>query len=273
MKSSRIVVAGIAGVAAIGALLLTGTSSPPPAPIPVQPTVSSPTPVETFRTTDVLVALGDLAMGSVLQDSDLKWMAFPADGVTPQYINKNDSPEAIKELAGAIARQPFLAGEPIRREKLIRGKDSGFLAAVLPAGKRAVAINTDATGANSAGGFILPNDFVDVIRVYRDEENSKAKGIEVYKSESVLTNVRVLAIGQNVQERNGERYITGQTATLELDPLQTEQVMLAQKVGSLSLALRSLQDAAKNDEVRQPQRRDTGLTVVRFGVSHEAVTK
>lgn len=272
MKASRIVVAGIAGVAAIGALVLSGVS-PPPAPPPQAPVSAAPTPVETFRTTEVLVAMGDVAMGALLQEADMKWTPFPAETLTPQYINKNDAPEAIKELVGSIVRQPFLAGEPIRREKLIRGKDSGFLAAVLPAGKRAVAINTDATGANSAGGFVLPNDFVDVIRVYRDEENSKSRGIEVYKSEIVLANVRVLAIGQNIQERNGERFITGQTATLELDPTQTEQVMLAQKVGSLSLALRSLQDAAAKDEVKQVLKRDAGLTVVRFGVAQEAVAK
>lgn len=272
MKASRIVVAGIAGVAAIGALVLTGISQPPPAPQQAE-RVEQQTPVDTYRTTEVLVAIGDVAMGALLSDADMKWTPFPADNLTPLYINKKDAPNAITELAGAIARQPFLAGEPIRREKLIRGKDSGFLAAVLPAGKRAVAITTDATGANSAGGFVLPNDFVDVIRVYRDEDNSKARGVEVYKSEIVLQNVRILAIGQNIQERNGERFITGQTATLELDPEQTEQVMLAQKVGSLSLALRSLQDAAKPEEQKQSIKRDSGLTIVRFGVAQEAVSK
>ena len=99
-------------------------------------------------------------------------------------------------------------------------------------------------------------------------------GYTFMKSEIVVTNVRVLAIGQNVQERNGEKFITSQTATLELDPRQTEQVVLAQRQGTLALALRSLQDAAKNDERIDDGSSDRRpLTLVRFGVQSDLVAK
>jgi pilus assembly protein CpaB len=272
MKASRLVVAGIAGVSAVGALLMSNISPPPPAP--QAPIASAPNaPVEPMRLGEVLVAATELAMGAVLQENDLKWAQFPESALSPHYVQRRDSPNAIQELAGSIARQPFLTGEPLRREKLIRGNGSGFLAAILPAGKRAVAITTDASGATSAGGFVLPNDRVDVVRTYRDEDATKARGAEVFKSEIVLSNVRVLAIGQNIQERNGERFITSQTATLELDPKETEQVMWAQRVGTLSLALRSLQDASRTDEAPQTQKKDGSLMVVRFGVAQEASPK
>jgi pilus assembly protein CpaB len=108
-----------------------------------------------------------------------------------------------------------------------------------------------------------------VIRTYRDDESSKAGGTDIQVSETVLSNIRVLAIGPNVQERAGDKTVNGETATLELTAGQAEQLTLAQKVGQLSLALRSLADAG------QPEKReeaDAGLTVVRYGVGR-SVTK
>jgi pilus assembly protein CpaB len=161
-----------------------------------------------------------------------------------------------------------LRGEPIRREKLIRADGGGFMSAILPSGMRAVAITIDTRGATSAGGFILPNDRVDVIRTYRDDDASRSGGGDTQVSETLLNNIRVLAIGQTVQERNGEKVVTGETATLELTPAQAELVTLAQKVGQLSLALRSLVDA--NQPEAAIRREETGLTVVRYGVAKQA---
>ena len=118
---------------------------------------------------------------------------------------------------------------------------------MLPSGMRAVAINIDPSGGATAGGFILPNDRVDVIRVYRDEEQTKALGVEVNTAQTILTNVRVLAIGQTVQEKGGEKTVVGANATLELDPAQAELIVLAQRTagaGNLHLTLRSMLDAA-----------------------------
>jgi pilus assembly protein CpaB len=126
---------------------------------------------------------------------------------------------------------------------------------------RAVAISIDNRGATSAGGFILPNDRVDVIRTVQGVEGVPPT------SETILTNIRVLAIGQTIQERNGEKVITGETATLELNPPQAELVILAQKVGQLSLALRSLEDV---NETGTPKREGpNALQVIRFGVQQQ----
>ena len=171
------------------------------------------------------------------------------------------------DAAGSIARSAFLSGEPIRRERLIKANGGGFMSAILPSGMRAIAISIDTRGATSAGGFVLPNDRVDVIRTYRDDEASRAGGGDIHLSETILTNIRVLAIGQNVQERNGDKVVTGETATLELTPNQAEIVTLAQKTGQLSLALRSIADAQRIEETRED--RDAGLLVVRYGVAKQ----
>lgn len=268
MKTSRLVVAGVAGIATIGAYFLSSPSKPPPAaPVVVSEPVQIPT-------VDVLVTAVDIQMGSVIKAPDLKWSKFPPDGVNPQFISlqPGESPDAkMKDVEDTIARYPFVANEPVRLEKLIRSNGSGFLSAILPSGKRAVAITTETTGATTAGGFILPNDYVDVIRVYRDPDPKKTG--DAMKSEIVVNNVRVLAIGQNIQERGGEKFITSQTATLELDPRQTQLVALAQKSGSLSLALRSIQDANRPEPAIEAQTETRGLTMIRFGVANEAGRK
>ena len=113
-----------------------------------------------------------------------------------------------------MTRVSFLRGEPMRRDKLVHAGAGGFMSAILPTGMRAVAIKIDNSGDTSAGGFILPNDRVDVIRVFRDDEATRARGSEVMGTQTILTNVRVLAIGQNVQEENGKKVVVGGNATL-----------------------------------------------------------
>ena len=90
-------------------------------------------------------------------------------------INRASSADAIKEIAGSIARAPFIAGEPIREQKLVKANGSGFMAAILPTGMRA--ISTEISPETGAGGFILPNDRVDVI-LSRREKNPDSKGAD-----------------------------------------------------------------------------------------------
>lgn len=265
MKPARLAVLGIAIAAGGAAALMMGGKSPPPAPV----VVAEPPPA--VKTADVLVAASDIGMGQGLKTEDLRWQAWPADGVPSGFITRSDSPNGVDELTGSIARQSFLSGEPIRREKLIKADGSGFMSAILPPGMRAVAISIDTRGATSAGGFILPNDRVDVLRTYRDEEASRSGGVDVHLTETILNNIRVLAIGQTIQERNGEKVVTGETATLELTPAQAEAVTLAQKVGQLSLVLRSLADSNPNvAEVPRPEGEESGLMIVRYGVPKQA---
>jgi pilus assembly protein CpaB len=227
-------------------------------------------PAKTVSLAHVLVASTELDIGRTIQDSDLSWQDWPKEAVSSQFIQQSGNARA--EIVGAIVRSPFIQGEPIRSDKVIKGAGSGFMSAILPSGKRALAISISTNGSASAGGFILPNDHVDVIRTYRDEEGSRAPGSEVQVSETVLTNVRVLAIGKQVGEKNGEKVVTGETATLELDPRQVELVVLAGRVGQLSLALRSLADSGSSADATAIDS-NTGTTVIRYGVATQATRK
>src|SRR5258707_13925065 len=119
-------------------------------------------------------------------------------------------------MAGPIGRPPFISGEPIREQKLVKADGSGFMAAILPTGMRAV--STEISAETGAGGFILPNDRVDVILSRRDKETERLTGIESMTAETLLSDVRVLAIDQAVEEKNGQKVVVGRTATLELTP-------------------------------------------------------
>ncbi|NEU10876.1 Flp pilus assembly protein CpaB [Methylobacterium sp. BTF04] len=261
MKPARLAVLAIALVAGGGAALLMSGEDKPPAP----PTAIA-VPPPTIPVTDVLVAAAELPMGQNLQVADMRWQPWPDQAIAAGYITRTTSPKGMEEMAGSVTRSGFLAGEPIRPQKLARS-DGGFMAAILPAGMRAVAITTDTRGSSSAGGFILPNDHVDVIRTYRDEEASRGGGGDTQVSETLIQDVRVLAIGQIVQEKNGTNVVTGETATLALTPVQAELVTLGQKVGQLSLSLRSLVDSGRPVDPALDERPETALTVVRFGVS------
>ncbi|WP_454658832.1 Flp pilus assembly protein CpaB [Bosea beijingensis] len=251
MSPARIIILAVALVAGLGAAVLVQS---PKAPAPVAK-------IEQAPTVPVLVAATDIPVGNTVTATDLRWLDWPLASVPAGIIRKDETPEAETEIIGQVARYATLGAEPIRREKLIKTDGTGFLSAVLPAGMRAVAISTDSRGANTAGGFILPNDRVDVISTSRGESDG-------HVSEVILRNIRVLAIGQNVQERNGEKVVVGETATLEIEPGQVEGLVQAQKSGSLSLALRSLKDAG---EKNPPAQADNSMTLVRYGVTSKSV--
>ncbi len=255
MSPARIIILVVALLAGLGAALLVQS---PKAPAPVAKIQPAPT-------VPVLVAAAEIPVGNTVTANDLRWLDWPLASVPAGVIRKDEAPEAEKEIIGQVSRYATLDAEPIRREKLIKTDGTGFLSAVLPAGMRAVAISTDSRGANTAGGFILPNDRVDVISTERGEA---ASGQESYASEVILRNIRVLAIGQNVQERNGEKVVVGETATLQVEPGQVESLVQAQKTGTLSLALRSLKDA---NETAPPTQADNSMTLVRYGVTSKSV--
>src|SRR5664279_3924591 len=232
MKSARIVVLAVAIGAGGLAALLAGRSEKPPE---VAPQVALP------ETIDVLVARNDIPMGTAMSPRDVASQSWPASASTGTFIRKRSRPAAIEDLSGWSARVPFVAGEPIREAKLVNAKGSGFMAAILPTGMRAV--STQISPETGAGGFILPNDHVDVILSRRSGDADKSGG-ESRTSETVLSNIRVLAIDQNVEEKNGQKVVVGKTATLELSPGQAETLVLSQQLGTLSLSLRSVTDAS-----------------------------
>lgn len=257
MKPARIIVLLIALAAGGIAALLAGRSDPPP------PVVKAP--VAALETVDVLIAASDIGIGSTVSANDMRWQTWPATSAGANFIRKNDRPDAMNQLSGSIARSQFFAGEPIREARLIKAKGSGYMAAILPSGMRAV--STEVTPETGAAGFILPNDRVDVILSRRDREAEKATGVEVHTSETVLTNIRVLAIDQTVEEKGGQRVVVGRTATLELTSSQAETLLRARTMGQLSLALRSLVDASGENDPPAEERRRGGINVVRYGVT------
>jgi pilus assembly protein CpaB len=258
MKAARIAVLGVALAAGGIAALLVGRSGDAPPPPP-------PPPVVQIETVDVLVARTDIGIGHALSANDLTWQTWPAASAGSNFIRKSNRAGAMEELAGAIARVPFATGEPIREARLIKAKGSGYLAAVLPTGKRAA--STDINPEVGVSGFIMPNDHVDVVLTRRDREAEKIAGIEIHTAETILTNVRVLAIDQTVEEKAGQKVVVGKTATLELEPRQVERLTLARQQGVVSLALRSIADIDPSKPDAEDKAPRPRVDVVRFGVT------
>ena len=229
-------------------------------------------PVAQLPTVEVLVAKSDIGLGQVVKPEDLQWQIWPAATASGSLINRAGKADAITEIAGSIARAPFIGGEPIREQKLVKANGSGFMAAILPSGMRA--ISTEISPETGAGGFILPNDRVDVILSKR-EKNPDSKGPDLVIAEIVLTNVRVLAIDQAPKEKEGINTLVGKTATLELKPDQAETLARARQGGTLSLALRSITDVnmAESQSDEKILKRNDGLNVVRYGIANQTTAQ
>ena len=264
MYTARIVVLTIAlGAGGVAAYLASGTDNKP----------APAAPVVQLQTVDVLVAKADIGLGQSVKAEDLQWQTWPAASASTTFIKRGDRPDAETKVAGSIARSPFIAGEPIREQKLVRADGSGFMAAILPTGMRA--ISTEISPETGAGGFILPNDRVDVILSKREKSPDRS-GPDIVNSEVILTNVRVLAIDQAPKEKDGANAVVGKTVTLELKPEQAETLARARQSGTLALALRSIADLNmvenKTDE-QQAARRGDSVNVVRYGVPSSTTTQ
>ncbi len=198
---------------------------------------------------EVLVAGSDLALGQRVGRGDLVWQPWPEDSVSEAYVTQDVQPNALDVFGGSIARSPLLAGEPITSGKLVSFENAGFMSALLSPGMRA--ISTKISPETGAGGFILPNERVDVIMTMRvrASRSSERQQEEGHVSETILRNVRVLAIDQTFKEVEGEQVVVGKTATLEMLPEQAENFALSAARGELSLALRPLADSARTDQV------------------------
>lgn len=229
--------------------------------------------VNKIETVDVLVATKNLQMGEKLVGGTIGWQAWPKSTVSSLMISSEAEPDAKTKYENARARAAIFEGEPIIDKKLVMPNESGFMSAILPKGMRAISVNVSAE--TGAGGFILPNDRVDVLLTRKVDDGSNQKAAS---TETVLTNVRVLAIDQTFRPKGDddkEFVVADKTATLELDPRQAEVISMTQDVGQLSLALRSIRE---NDGVplaeNVPKLSDkyvngTGsneMTIIRYGV-------
>lgn len=259
MRTARIVVLGIAIASGTLAMWLVGRGAPAPAPLPA--------PRSTLETTDILIARTDIGAGMALAAQHLDWAAWPAASAS-HLIRRSERPDAITELSRTYARAAFAAGEPIRENRLSKGDAAGFMAAILPPGRRAAAI--EIKPETGAGGFIMPGDHVDVILYRRDRNTEKAGGNEMHLSETILRNIRVLAIDQTFEDANGQKSVIGRTATLELTPHQAETLALGREIGTLSLALRSTSDIAQGAEEMHSR---GAIHVIRHGITTTRMAK
>jgi pilus assembly protein CpaB len=264
MKTAQIAVLSIAlGAGGIAAWLARGTDDTAKAPAQ---------PVAQLATVEVLVAKNEIGLGQSVKPDDLQWQTWPA-AASSSFIKRGDRPDANKQITGMIARAPFIAGEPIREPKLVRADGSGFMAAILPTGMRAV--STEISAETGAGGFILPNDRVDVILTRRDKAAEKGAP-DTINSEIILPNIRVLAIDQAPKEKDGQNALVGRTVTLELKPEQAETLARSRQTGTLSLALRSIADinmAETNTEEDAAPKKGGTINVVRYGVQSSTTTQ
>lgn len=258
MNVARIAVIAVALIAGLFALVLARSMGGGEQQAgPVMPMEEEPA----IELAEVLTAASGVSLGTSFTADMFVWRKWPMESTGPGYILRSDRPDADSELVGSVARGSFLEGEPINEGKIaIAGK--GFMSSILPKGYRAVA--TRISAATSAGGFILPKDRVDVILT---EENDKG-----VSSETILSNIRVLAIDQSVEERDGEKVVVGETATLELLPSQSEILVASQQQGQLSLALRSLEDAKGDDAMVEDTKSGT-IVMVRSGQMSKRTVK
>ena len=251
MNAARIGVLVLAVVAAgLAALLARGlmTSSKPE---PVVEKIEEPT-------TEVLVAGRNLQLGQRASSGDLRWQRWPDASMNPAYITRVARPAALEEYTGSVARSSLLAGEPVTEEKLVNLSGAGFMSALIDPGMRAIAV--EITPQTSAGGFILPNDRVDLV--------------DINRGQTVLKNVRVLAIDQRFSE-SGDQVAVGRTATLELTPAQVELVSVAANESRLALSLRGMgeKDAAVSDADTSKREGGSVVKVVRYGVAQSVRVK
>jgi pilus assembly protein CpaB len=203
--------------------------------------VAAPSPAP-LPTVEVLVSASDLVSGAKLSVDSLRWQDWPEASLSPGFITRAARPDAVAELSGMMTRTSFLGGEPVHDGRLM-GAGSGYLSVMLTAGMRAVAVRISAE--NTAGGFILPNDHVDVLHTVSQMDPA---GTMQVQSRVLLRNVRVLAIDQMVADGQIDS-VVGKTATLELDAAQVAAITAAETSGAISLALRALVDNAESSVI------------------------
>ncbi len=261
MRQGQIIALGVAGVFGLAAAVGLFLTMKEKKVVEIQP--------QTLNATKVLVAKSEIGLGQIVNKENFRWQEWPANAVSGGYIQEGRGKDPMQSLIGSVARAPILKDEPITPNKLVKPGDGGVLAAILPAGMRA--ISTKISDKTAVGLLVLPNDHVDVILIQRKRGRN---GGEEYISDTLFRNVRVLAIGQVLEAKEGKKGAEGQTATLELTPRQTELLALANSMGEISLALRSVADmsAANNPTTGQGlnAQRGNSIRVMRYGVKSRA---
>jgi pilus assembly protein CpaB len=260
MNTQRLVVLGLAAVAAGGAAFLVrgmlGGGTPPVA--------AKPAPV--IPMSQVLVASSNLTPGEALKPDLVRWEKWPTSSVDSSFITQQAAGSEDNAIKGTVVRAPILAGQPIATTAIVHGDQSGFMAATLGDGMRAVSIPISVD--SGAGGFILPNDRVDVILTRKMEGGGQGRGF----AKTILTNLRVLAVDQTYRQEKDTRTVVAKTATVEVTPEQAEVIAGAAVSGQLSLSLVPLSEASAalaGDPIKRPRSNaaEGPVNVIRYGMA------
>lgn len=189
----------------------------------------------------VLVAKKALPVGTIIDQEAFSWQPWPKELMQSAYYTEGSPDADLSKLAGTVVRNAITAGQPITRGSLVGPKDRGFLAAALGPGMRAVTVPV--TQTSGVAGFVFPGDRVDMVLTQDVQGGGDGPPLKV--SETIIRNVRVLATDQRIDNKDSDGKLqikVSATVTLEATPKIAEKIMVAQSMGQLSLALRSLAD-------------------------------
>jgi pilus assembly protein CpaB len=203
------------------------------------------------KTIFILVAAHDLPSGALVQPDDLMWQSWPDDRVSDAYLRKDR--DDAQSLAGAVVRLHIAQGEPVSVGRMVKPGERGFLAAVLAPGMRATSVPL--TSTSDVAGLILPGDHVDLILSHQIPDIRDPNAPARTASETVLTNLRVVAIDQTTNDQD-KKPLSGKTATFEVTPKQAEVIEVAKLIGNLSLVLRSAGELADNKDGKDKDGKD-----------------
>jgi pilus assembly protein CpaB len=266
MRASRIILLLVALIAGgLAAFLATRNDAP-------QPVAQAPKIIEEKKA-EILVAKTQIGVGQRLGEDAVEWQSWPELAVRPEYVTKEALPDAVEQLTEAVARFEFFPGEPILESKLVRSAQ-GYLSAVLAKGMRGVSVEVNAQAAS--GGYIFPNDRVDVV-LSRDSDGGKI-------SQTILANVKILAIDRRLGEAgtsgtpsdpenpSADVFQDSAIATLELTPEQGELVINSTQVGTLTLVLRSMADYQVGAEELVREAASRSIRLIKAGRDSDIMT-
>lgn len=258
MNRSRVIVLSLAALAAGAAALLArsflGGGTPH--------SLAQPAAISTVG---VLVASSNIEPGKPLKPDMVKWQNWPKSSVDPTFLTQEGNPSPEQMVKGTVARAPIQAGEPLTNTKIVHSDSASFMSAMLTPGMRAVSIPI--TTESGAGGFILPNDRVDVLVTVQVSDNPRT-----FASRTLLRDVRVLAVDQTYTQDKDQKTVLAKSATLELSPQQAEMLDGSAETGKVSLALRPLGESSATDLAMNTKHKAdiSVVSVIRYGLAHGA---
>lgn len=279
MGAVRIAIIALAALAAILLAFMVRGMVTPKKPVPVAAAVAAPPPKPMAQ---VLVAKRDLPVGARISTADLSWQEWPMDALNPTFVTDGAAPAAptqgaqkvakqaaqvtqdlvlaqgpMQAFDGAIVKEALARGEPVTARKVLRAGDSNYMAVVLLPGMRAMSIPINAETA--AGGFILPGDRVDVLQ---SRAGPEGRG---FITETLMRNLRVLAIDQKPEAEKDARAMVGAVAVLEVPSADTLILARGKAQGEMQLVLRSYADLGGGAGRGVSQRGAGGMKLYRGG--------